>query len=177
MELRLAGYFPKHVAGRPDWLCAPQVQDVYSVSACVSEAPDGWVERWLHNDLGLYNTGEQALSVIPPGAPPMKLFAYKLSSVRYDEGRPEEWPWPSVSPEPLPDSFRSFGFDVVSKTGDDVLGFECSPLSCNGLASEWHANAHCLLDTLEQALEAARQFSVSGAEPGEYYIAEVFSAE
>jgi hypothetical protein len=28
MELRLAGYFPKHVAARPEWLNAPQVQAV-----------------------------------------------------------------------------------------------------------------------------------------------------
>lgn len=177
MELRLAGYFPKHVAARPDWLNACQVQDICSVSACVSEAPEGWVERWLHNDLGLYNTVELALSVIRPGASPMKLFAYKLSSVRYDEGKPEEWTWPSISPEPVPDSFRSIGFDIVSMGCDEVPGFECSPLSCNGLTSEWHANPHCLLDTLEQALEAARQFSVGGAEPGMYYVAEVFCAE
>jgi hypothetical protein len=142
----------------------------------MSVGPEDWVKKWLHNGLGLFDSQELALSIVPPGAPPMRVFAYKVASVRYDEGKPVEWAWPTVAPTPLPHGFRSFGFDTVSKVQDDILGFECSPLSCNGLAAAWHANAHCLLDTLEAAAQAAREFSMGGAEPGPYYVAEVFGS-
>lgn len=63
MELRLAGYFPKHVVAVPEWLEAPGVADVCSVSCCVSQGPDDWVGRWLHNPLGLFDSLEVALEV------------------------------------------------------------------------------------------------------------------
>jgi hypothetical protein len=175
MELRLVGYFPKHVVARPEWLEAPDVVDVHSVSVCVSPGPENWVLKWLHNALGFFDTQEAALAAIPAGAPQMTMFAYKVAPIRYDDGKPEEWPWPSIAPAPapLPPTFRSVGFDAVSKIQDDVLGFECSPLSCNGLAGAWHANPHCLLDSLELATQAARAFSLGGAEPGPYYVFEV----
>ena len=53
-------------------------------------------------------------------------------------------------------------------------GFECSPLSCNGLAASLTANRYCLFDTLEAAMVAAERFSVGGAEPGSYYVVEVW---
>ena len=71
--------------------------------------------------------------------------------------------------------FRSLGYDAVHKYLDDILGFECSPLSCNSLAQEWPVNRYCLLDDLTTAIEAARRFSIEKPEPGMYYVAEVFA--
>jgi hypothetical protein len=175
MELRLAGYFPKRVMPRPEWLKAPQVIDVCSISECVSDGPDDWVQKWLHNALGLFDTPELALRVVPAAAE-YTMFAYRFSTVRFAKGEPEEWPWPTIAPSAPPETFQRLGFDAVSKYRDDILDFECSPLSCNGLAAEWSANSHCLFDTLEQAVEAARRFSIEQPEPGKYYVAEVLCA-
>ena len=55
----------------------------------------------------------------------------------------------------------------------DVLGLECSPLSCNGLAAEFEINEFCLLPSLDQAVDAAERFSREQPEPGDYYVVEV----
>jgi hypothetical protein len=50
-----------------------------------------------------------------------------------------------VSPSgitPLPPDFRSLGFDVVSKSLPQALGFGCSPSSCNLMALEVAVNRH-----------------------------------
>jgi hypothetical protein len=176
MELRLGGYFAKHIIAAPEWIDAAGVADVCSVSTCISRGPDDWVDRWLHNDLGLFDSPELALKVASPGAPPMTVFAYRISTVRFVKGARDTWAWPNISPIPVSASFRSLGFDAVSKYMDSVLGFECSPLSCNALARDWPVNQHCLLDSLERAVEAAERFSVEQREPGMYYVAEVLSS-
>ena len=33
--------------------------------------------------------------------------------------------------DPIPQSFRSLGFDSVNNSMESTLKFECSPLSCN----------------------------------------------
>ena len=72
----------------------------------------------------------------------------------------------------LPGSdFEPLGFDVVSKSITDF--FECSPLSCNGKATTFSVNAHCLFDALEDAIAAAEAFSKEEPEPGPYYVARV----
>jgi hypothetical protein len=134
------------------------------------------VGRWLHNDLGLFDSPELALEVVSPTDPPMIVFAYRVSTVRYVNGAQETWPWPNIAPIPIPASFRSLGFDAVSKYMDSILGFECSPLSCNSLARDWPVNPHCLLDSVDKARDAAERFSVEQPEPGMYYVAEVLSS-
>lgn len=56
-----------------------------------------------------------------------------------------------------------------------ILGFGCSPLSCNGMAEEISVNEFCLIDDLETALAAARRFGVEQPEPGPYVIVEVLA--
>lgn len=107
----------------------------------------------------------------------MTVFAYRVSTLRFVNGVRQTWAWPDISPIPIPANFRSLGFDAVSQYMDSVLGFECSPLSCNSLAREWPVNIHCLLDSLDQAVEAAERFSLEQPEPGMYYVAEVLSSQ
>ena len=173
MELRLGGYFPKHIVSRPDWIRAPGVIEVCSVSNCVSAGPEGWVDRWLHNELAWYDSADLARQVVPPGGPQARIFAYRLLDIRFAAGREAPWPWPSVAPLALGAPFRSIGFDAVSKSMDTMLTFECSPLSCNDLARDWGANQHCLLNTMDEALRAAERFSIEQPEPGAYYVVEV----
>lgn len=56
---------------------------------------------------------------------------------------------------------------------ESILGFECSPLSCNSMAADYHANEFCLFPSLEAAIIGAERFSIEQPEPGDYYIVEV----
>jgi hypothetical protein len=180
VELRLAGYFAKGVDPQPEWLAWVERLDIVgvcSVSDCINDTPHDWVDRWLHNSLGLFNEPEQARSVLTAADGPMQVFAYRVSTIRFVNGSPQPWTWPDdAHPVDVPSDYRSLGFDAVHKHMDSILGFECSPLSCNGLAKEWPVNRYCLLDDLEIALRAAVQFSIDQPEPGMYYVAEVFAS-
>ena len=57
-----AGYFALRIESNPSWLEAPGVREVCSASHHVSSAPDGWVERWLHNGFGWFNRASDALA-------------------------------------------------------------------------------------------------------------------
>jgi hypothetical protein len=173
MELRLAGYFPKRVVARPAFLDdAPTVVDICSVSRCIAAPPTGWIDHWLHNELGFFDTPDLAGEVIGPAEDGFTVFAYRVGTVRFDEGRAEPWAWPKIDPEDRP-GYRSLGFDVVGMSDLAGIGFEHSPLSCNGIAAEYPVNAHCLLDDLAVAIAAAEQFSIEQPEPGLYYVVEV----
>ncbi len=39
----------KRVSKRPDWLKAPQVIDIYSVSGCISKNFADYINYWRHN--------------------------------------------------------------------------------------------------------------------------------
>ena len=102
------------------------------------------------------------------------MFAYRLAPVFFRSGQPVSVRIPEdVKPESLPPDFVSLGFDAYSKSMESILGPECSPLSCNSMASEFPVNRHCLLATLEEARSAATRFSIEQPEPGDYYVAEV----
>jgi hypothetical protein len=172
-ELRLGGFLPKCVMTAPDWLACPAVRDICSVSSCVSPPPAGWIDHWLHNEVWLYDAPELARRVMDSSGP-YTLFAYRLSIVRFVDGRPESWEWRAEqAPPDVPPGYRSLGFDVAGKLFEGMAGFGCSPLSCNHMASEYPVNAHCLLDDRDAAFAAAERFSVEKPEPGTYFVAEV----
>ena len=61
-ESILIGYFPKKIALRPDWIKNSVVEDIYSVSECISKGPDNWIDMWKHNiTWWLFDTPKQAL--------------------------------------------------------------------------------------------------------------------
>jgi hypothetical protein len=171
----LAGYFARRIELKPDHLDASGVRDICSVSECISSGAEGWISAWRHNGFGWFNSIDDALSVVPqPLRAEFRLFAYRIhaelfrGAARAAVAVPED-----VHPEPLPDGFRSIGFDSASKSSALGTSLECSPLSCNGLASELPVNEHCLFPTLEAALAGAARFAVEQPEPGEYYVVEV----
>jgi len=173
-----AGYFPKLVAYRPEYPHPPAVSHVLSVSHHISLAPDGWIETWRHNELGFFNRLADARAIVPPGdAGRYRLFAYRILPQVFVKGEVGSWERPAdVRPEPVPADFAVLGFDAVSRFAPDVLGFECSPLSCNGLASETTTTDGCLYPTLEAAIAGARQFAREQPEPGDYYVVQVLGA-
>jgi hypothetical protein len=170
-----AGYFAKQVNTNPGWLGEAVVREVCSVSLHVSTNPESWVERWLHNGFGWFNRPADARAVLPPDqAPAFRLFGYRVYPYVFRAGVPYELAVPAdVRPDPIPGTFRSLGFDSVSKSMESVLGFECSPLSCNSMAAEMAANEYCLFDSLDEAIAGATRFSVEQPEPGDYYVVEV----
>jgi hypothetical protein len=172
MQPELIGYFPKRVTRAPEWLTAPQVREICSVSECVAQGPEGWIENWTHNDLGVYDTLSAASERIPTDErTEFQVFAYRLVPRLFDKGSEISLTLPPIAPEPLPERFASLGFDVVSRSMG--ASFECSPLSCNDMASEIATNEFCLVETIERAIEVALQFSLEEPEPGPYVVIEV----
>ena len=169
-----AGYYVKVIEPKPEGLRVQGVREICSVSTCISEAPPGWVDQWRHNEFGWFNTLDDAWSVVPDERSRYRLFAYRMSLTRFRKGNPQEVTVPAdVHPDPIPHSFVSLGFDAVSKSMETVLGFECSPLSCNAMAGDVPANEFCLFPTEAAASAGAKAFSIEEPEPGDYYVVEV----
>jgi hypothetical protein len=170
--MELIGYFPRETGIPADWPGgSPNVTEVCSVSNCPNPAPEDWVEHWRHNELGFYNTPSDAWSIVPAQATGFRLFAYRLLPIRYLHERAEPFEIAESVVEPLTDGFVSLGFDVVNKTLTPF--FECSPLSCNGMADEVPVNRFCLLPTLDKAISFAQRCAREEPEPGPFYVVEV----
>jgi hypothetical protein len=170
-----AGYFPKRIKARPDGINAPQVREICSVSNCISDGPENWIQAWLHNEMGWFNWIVHALSVVPrERESEFRLFAYRVHPVKFTPSGLVPIVTPSdVQPEPVTDEFRSLGFDCANDSNCGVLGLECSPLSCNYMALEMETNEHCLFTSLDHAIRGAERFAAEQPEPGDYYIVEV----
>ena len=169
----LIGYFPKRTVKRPDWLKSAGVEEVCSVSTCVSVGPDGWIEQWQHNEMWVYDTPELAWSVVPDSSrQEFDLYAYQLFPVAVDDGRQQPFQIPPLHVQPLPSSFERLGYDIVSRSYG--ANFEGSPLSCNHMAEHVPVTRSCLVADVDTAFQLARDFDVGGCEPGPYYIVEVW---
>ena len=169
----LIGYFPKRTMKHPDWLKAAGVEEICSVSGCISEAPDGWIDHWRHNEMGAYDSSDLAWSVLPESARgEFDLYAHKMFPVEFAQGKQCPFSIPSLDVQPLPASFELLGYDAVSRSGGS--SFDCSPLSCNYMAEHVRVNHHCLVDDVETAFRLASEFEAGGGEPGPYYVVEVW---
>ena len=181
MTLVFAGYFPKQIAVPADF-GAPHLKDMCSVSEHIAKGPADWISKWRHNENWLFSTPELARSVLEPStASNFSILAFRILPTHFDGGVERASQRAIPAPEgvgpcpelpPPPPQFKSLGFDVVScSTGNS---FECSPLSCNGAWQDFETNEHCLVNTLERAIELAVIFSKGdGWEPGPYYVLEV----
>jgi len=178
--MRPIGYLFKRVAQRPDWLAAQNVEDIYSLSGCMSKDFADYINYWRHNGFWLFDSP----SIIRDTARQngislegLKLFYYEAHELQYDD---EQHIWIPFEPE------QSFPTDIqapvnVALEGFDVTSFyagtspECSPLSCNGCATEIPTNRHCLFPTFEAAKQALESGKFANAEPGPYRIIGVYS--
>jgi hypothetical protein len=174
------GYMAKRVTARPDWIAAERVSDIYSVSGCMSRDFADYISYWKHNGYGLFDSPQTILDIAREESIDLAgttLFFYEAHEREFNdpEGR-----WTTVKPEP------SFTTDVVvpapkSLEGYDVVTFsvrtsaECSPLSCNMLASEVETNTHCLLPSFERAKELLEAGRFRNTEPGPYRIIAVYT--
>lgn len=178
--MRPLGYMYKRVEPRPEWLAAPQVHDVYSVSGCISEYFADYIPFWGHNGFWLFDSPARLQQIATENAVSlegMKLFYYEAHEKEYDR---DKRVWASFEPE------ASFGTNIQSPglkrlEGYDITTFsahtspECSPLSCNSCASEVPTNEHCLLGSLDEAKDILESDCLGACEPGPYRIIAVYT--
>ena len=174
MKFTHVGYFPRRTLKYPQGF-PPQVREICSVSTCLSEDPDGWIERWQHNDLFFYDTPELAWSIVPEAnRREYDLYSYFLPPVLYEKGHEKPLDIPPLRVVPLVGSWERLGFDVVSRHFSAT--FECSALSCNGMAERVSVNPYCLMEDLDAARRLAETCEAAGCEPGPYFIIELWRA-
>jgi hypothetical protein len=172
-EAELVGFFPKRRVPVPDWLEAPSVLEICSVSHCIAAGPEDWIGQWLHNEDGFYDSEALAKQVAAGGD--FDLYAYRLAPVRCNNATLEPF---TVAKRDLalPADYVCLGWDVVTRSTTDF--FECSPLSCNSGAAEYPVNEYCLLASHDVALEVMQSICAGGkSEPGPYYLFQVYRKE
>lgn len=172
------GYMAKRISKKPDRLQAAQVVDVYSVSACVSEEFADYIDYWKHNGYWLFDSPVVIRDLARENSIELEgksLFYYEAHEMEFDGQAwhayaPEKSPPTNVS---VPATKQLEGFDVVTFYAKNAP--ECSPLSCNGVAKELRTNAHCLLDSFDEAYAHLNTGKFNNAEPGPHRIFAVYS--
>ena len=172
----------KRVSPRPQWLKADRVTDIYSVSACVSSEFADYINSWKHNGYWFFDSPEIIQQLAEQNAIDLtgtRLFFYETHELEFD-GTDGTWvpfkPEPSFTTQVAPPTTKSLeGFDVV--TFSVGTGAECSPLSCNSLATELETNQHCLLATFDKAKHYLDDGRFKNSEPGPYRIFAVYSTD
>jgi hypothetical protein len=67
------------------------------------------------------------------------------------------------------------GFDVTTFSLNNSP--ECSPLSCNSLATSIPVNEHCLFNAFAEAKEALEAGLFENSEPGPYRVFAVYTVD
>jgi hypothetical protein len=174
------GYMAKRVQRKPDWLKAPQVIDVYSVSSCISEDFADYINYWKHNRYWFFDSPSLIRTIAEENSISIdgsSLFYYEVYEMQFDG---EGW-CPYMAEESIPTNIvspsqkRLEGFDIVTFLAEHSP--ECSPLSCNSLAEEVHTNEHCLFASFEDAKSCVESGMFGDSEPGPYRIFAVYSVD
>jgi hypothetical protein len=157
-----AGYMAKRVVARS----AGRVSSIYSVSGCISNNFTDYINFWKHNGYWLFDSPKTIM-----------LFFYEVHELQFDSGA-----WMRFEPEPssgtnvsVPEAKVFEGYDVATFFAQTSP--ECSPLSCNSLASKVETNSRCLLQSFEQARKLLENGTFNDSEPGPYRIFAVYSVE
>jgi len=175
-----AGYMAKRVAQRPEFLRAPNVREIYSVSGCISSSFADYVICWRHNSYWLFDSPQIIRGLAKENCISLdgtSLFYYEVYPLEFEAGAwmPYE---PGGAPQAnvvLPAEKRLRGYDVVSFCAKALP--ECSPLSCNSLAESVPVNARCLFDSFEEAETNLARGAFTECEPGPYRIFAVYSVD
>jgi len=136
----------------------PHVEDVCSVSNCISKDFCDYIPFWKHNGFWVFDSPDILRECAEEGKASlegMTLFYYEIFEQQYNAEKGE---WELFTPEPsfpldvkIPNEAgkKLFGFDIATYSYGNSP--ECSPLSCNGLANEIPVNKHCLIDDFDEA--------------------------
>lgn len=175
-----AGYMAKRVVARPDWIKAPKVDDVYSLSGCVSAFFADYIKYWRHNGYWLFDSPDIIKSLALENAIDLRgcrFFYYEVFEKEFDG---EKKTWQSFKPD---DGFKTSVVPAARKQleGYDVVTFsvrtspECSPLSCNNLAAGIATNRHCLFASFDEAKAQLEGHAFDKSEPGPFRVFAVYS--
>jgi hypothetical protein len=180
----LLGYFPKRLATRSGWVSpypehpeatfpAPEpIDEICSVSPCISRGLESISDPALQNLYGGFRDAGSAWNEVPyERRSQFRLFAYRIGNILFVDGQQEPLELIPLDVEPLPRSFERLGYDAVMF---EFCSLGCSPLSCNGQTYLASVNTYCLVNTDEEAICLARQFSINKPEPGPYAVVEVW---
>jgi len=175
-----AGYMAKRVYKRPDWLKAPHVAEIYSVSGCISEDFADYINYWKHNGYWFFDSPELIKAVAKENSIQLQgtsLFYYEAYEMEFDGEC-----WTSWLQEPsfqtdvaVPPKKQLEGFDVVTFYARGTA--EHSPLSCNSMAEKIHTNAHCLFESFGEGEKGLNNGAFKNAEPGPFRIFSVHSVD
>lgn len=176
------GYLAKQSCKKPKGFGLSEVEDIYSVSSCVNDDLEfvDKIDEWSLNGYWLFDSPEiiqafaQEHSIDLSGT---QLFYYEAYETQFDGATWKPFPCDAgirtnVVPPAAP---HLEGFDVVTFYCGNAP--ECSPLSCCALAKEIKTNAHCLIDTFDQAKAAIDSGQFHNSEPGPYRIFAVYSVD
>jgi hypothetical protein len=174
-----AGYLYKFVASCPGWLKAPGVADIGSVSGCISPPFADYVGHWKHNGHWLFDSPAIMKQIALQDGIDLAqatLFYYEVHEEEFDEQADQ---WKAFAPEAsfttavqVPRTKQCLGYDVVTFWAGNLP--ECSPLTCNSVATDVAVNAHCLFASFENARDAVNGGIFANTEPGPYRIFAVY---
>jgi hypothetical protein len=173
-----AGYMYKQIALRPQHLRdVPHIEDIYSLSGCISNDFGDFIIHWQHNGFWLFDQPGIDLA-------PMTLFYYEAYGLELNDdsdfstGEPGTWSNVVYNDFPtnvvLPPTKALHGFDVVTHM-NAVADPGCSPLACNNIAKKVAVNRHCLFDTFQQAKVAVDTGVFTNCEIGALRIFAVYT--
>ena len=176
------GYMAKRVALCPEWLDVSNVRDIYAVCNCISEDFCDYVEYWKHNGYWFFDSATTILEIAAVERIDLvdaSLLYYRGFEQQYDANRRAWTDYPAnpdvVTNIVLPTNESILGFDIVSYSMQNSP--EHSPLSCNHLAADVTVNEHCLIESLDYAIDCLENGVFDNSEPGPYRIIAVSSIE
>jgi len=94
-----AGYMAKRVVPRPDWINAPKVDDVYSVSGCVSEYFADYIKYWRHNGYWFFDSPDIIKSLAHEHAIDLRDCRFFYYEVFEEEFNGEKEIWEPFKPD------------------------------------------------------------------------------
>src|SRR5882757_3953962 len=84
------GYMAKRVSKKPDWLQAPHIIDIYSISNCQSEDFADYISYWRHNGYWFFDSPEIIKNIATEHSIPLQgtsLFYYEVYEMEFDGER------------------------------------------------------------------------------------------
>lgn len=181
-EMNAVGYMSKKVVSGADALADVGIEDICSVSGCISKFFADYINHWRHNRYWFFNLAADLDDLCRQEKIDISantLFFYEVFERQYDA---DHRTWEIFDPDaPMqtsvmhPAKAMLLGFDVTTFSAGTSP--ECSPLSCNSLADEIAVNRHCLFDTFDQAVEALEAGKFGNSEPGPFRIFAVYRVE
>jgi len=174
------GYMAKRIVERPDWLDVPSVRDVYAVSDCISPDFTDYITFWLHNGFWFFDKPSRISRLCSQHGISLDDLTFVYYEAHPQQFNTDDHTWHGFGPDPdikanvcQPMNPRLLGYDIVCYSMQNSP--ECSPLSCNYVATDVRVNLHCLVDTLDYAVKCLETGVFDNAEPGPMRIIAVYS--